>query len=160
LSKIKILCLIGKAADPLILLSALFSLAWTDYKFKLIPNKILVILMVIKTLFFIMDWPWILADQIAATTGFLVGGGIFLLCYLITGGKIGAGDVKLFAVLGYWTGQDRILVIIGYSMLVLAVFLVVMLAAGKIHLKTEMPIAPFVFVGTILAFVTAMFFGT
>lgn len=42
----------------------------------------------------------------------LIGGGIFLLLALVTGGALGGGDVKLIAALGLWLGCEKLLSVV------------------------------------------------
>lgn len=81
--------------------------------------------------------------------GALWGGGIVFFVYLLGRGTVGAGDVKLLAVVGYYLGSGKICI---------AVFWMVVLAAGygmsqvmlkKKGIKEGIPFAPFVFAGTV-----------
>lgn len=80
----------------------------------------------------------------------ILSGGMFLICYGITRGGIGAGDVKLLAVLGYWMGGGAIFTVIFLTVLSAALGGGMGLLFRKVSLKQEMPFAPFVLAGTIL----------
>lgn len=87
---------------------------------------------------------------ISAGAGMIFSGGMFLICYVIARGGIGAGDVKLLAVLGYWMGVGAVFTVIFLTVLLAAVYSGAGLLLRKVRLKQEMPFAPFVLAGTIL----------
>lgn len=93
----------------LFLTAALF----TDIKSMKIPNWITVscLLMGLFAQGLIKGWVGLLMAGGGAATGFLV----LLLMYLL--GAVGAGDVKLFAGIGAWTGMLFTLQVVMYSVL-------------------------------------------
>lgn len=139
----------------LFLVCGLALIAWIDHKKQIIPNEILIVLLIVRTL--ILTGECLYAGRywmsviIAAVMGFMIGGGIFLVCYLLTRGAIGAGDVKLFAVLGYFVGSGMIFGTVFLIVLLSAFYSIGMLIMRKTTLKKEIPFAPFVFFGTVLA---------
>lgn len=129
-------------------------LAWMDFKEKRISNQILLTLFLMRTilLFFeILNYPgyW-LTIIISSASGFSLGGGIFLLCYLISKGGIGAGDVKLMAVLGFYLGMNGVFTCSFLSIVCAAAYSILLLILRKVNLKEEIAFAPFVLVGVIL----------
>ena len=84
-----------------------------------------------------------------------MGGGSLLLCYLLSGGALGGADVKLFAVIGFYLGSRGIIPAMVFSLAFAAVYMIVKLLLKKINLKEEIPLGPFVFLGT----AAAMIFG-
>lgn len=135
-------------------------IAWVDYSSVTIPNKILAALMEIRSVILVVEClvckEYWMTSILAAAAGLLLGGGIIFWCYLVTGGGIGAGDVKLFAVLGFCFGSRAILAVIVLSVMTAALFCVLGLAFGKISLKQEMPFAPFALAGTVLMMIFAV----
>lgn len=132
----------------------LAGIAWNDGKRKRIPNQAIICMFVIRTIILVLEclvyrtyWMSILLD---AGMGFLLGGGTFMLCYLITRGGIGAGDVKLLAVLGYQMGAGAIFSVIFMTVLIAALYSVFCLIRKKMDLKHEMAFAPFILAGTII----------
>lgn len=130
--------------------------AVTDRKARLIPNRVV--------LFFLGLWSVIGMGAVVSDPergialigqsiiGGLAGGLIFLLCYLISKGQLGAGDVKLAFVMGlYLTGQ-RIVGAIAYGVLVCCVYSLVQMARKKLTMKDGVPLAPFLYLGTLLTF--------
>lgn len=151
---------IWKILRYLVLLAALFQIAWIDQKSKRIPNKILKALLVLRGLFLIPEWlaypKFGLALVMSAGMGALLGGGMFLLAHVISKGGVGMGDVKLMAVIGCYVGSGSILSAAFLSVMSSAAYSITMLMFKKIKLKEEIPFAPFIFVGTMLTMALGM----
>lgn len=149
-----------KTARYLILLEALFYIAWIDWNEKRIPNKILLLLLGVRGALLILEWivyPGYGGELLLFTiSGILLGGGMFLLASLISRGGLGMGDVKLFAVAGSYMGGSSILAAAFLAVLVSAVYSVVMLLLKRIKLKEEIPFAPFILVGIMLTMALGM----
>ncbi len=149
-----------KAIRYLILYAVLFLIAWNDGKKKRIPNKILKVLLGIRCVLMVLEWlrfPKLgLALLMSAALGALLGGGVFLLAHFIAKGGVGMGDVKLLAVIGTYVGSGSIMAAAFLSVMVSAIYSVVMLLLKKIKLKEEIPFAPFIFVGTALTMALGM----
>lgn len=120
-------------------------IAWTDLKRRIIPNRILVILLTLKGLEYLYAGN---AQVIRGVEGFLLGGGILLMFYLLTGG-IGAGDVKLFAVLGWVLGRIVWKVIFA-AFLLAAVIGGIFFLMGRLEKKQSIPMAPFALLGVLM----------
>lgn len=135
------------------LLAWLFIIAWIDSKEKIIPNKILLVLLFSRVFLLLVECllykEYWMSLVISATAGFLIAGGMFLLCYFLTRGGVGAGDVKLFAVLGCYFGSGPIFTVVFLTIVYAAVYNIVKLAMKKTDLKKEIPFAPFIFLGTL-----------
>lgn len=106
---------IVELALSMILLWAMGVLTITDYKKKVVPNIILLImlglwaLIISNSLFINMDI--YMQMLIRYAIGGAIGGGMFLFSYLITKGQMGAGDVKLAFLIGLYLGSARILIV-------------------------------------------------
>lgn len=83
--------------------------------------------------------------------GFLIGTIVFGACYLLSRGGMGAGDVKLMAVLGFFLGGSVIISVMVLAVFCSAIYSIVNLIRKKTSLKAEIPFAPFVMIGTVLA---------
>jgi len=125
-----------------------------DILTKKIPNK-LVLLMFFVWLMLIL--PLTLYDKqtgIKVLTdslfGLLVGGGLFLLVYLINRKGLGGGDVKFMAAVGLYLGFADTLPAILYGTVLAALFGLVLLLIRKLGSKDTMPLAPFMFVGILI----------
>lgn len=131
-------------------------LALTDAKTQIIPNRFLTVFLCL----------WIAVAALTAIEnpergirllgqsliGCVTGGLIFLLCYLISRGQLGAGDVKLAFIMGlYLTGQ-RIVGAIVYGLLICCVFSLVQVARKKLTFKDSLPLVPFLYLGTLAVY--------
>lgn len=142
-----------KSIRYLYLLVWLYVLAWIDRKKQIVPNKILLILLISRLLLLVMEcifyqsyWVSIL---ISAFMGGGIAGGMFLLCYALTKGGVGAGDIKLFAVLGLYLGSGAIFSSVFLTVVYAAVYSLLKLLLKKTDLKQEIAFVPFIFLGTI-----------
>lgn len=130
--------------------------AVTDTKAKLIPNRLILVFLGIWSaicgIAFISDPEGGIALIGQSLIGGVVGGLIFLLCYLISRGQLGAGDVKLAFVMGlYLTGQ-RVVGAIAYGVLLCCIYSFIQIARKKLTMKDGVPLAPFLYLGTIVTF--------
>ena len=123
-------------------------IAWKDIMQNKVPNSILLILLLLKIVFFTSDR----TRTMLSLEGFLLGGGFMLAGYLLSKGTMGAGDVKLLAVVGWYVGGDRILYVILWSLLAAAGYSLSLWLKDKTEIRNELPLAPFVLIGTILNF--------
>ncbi len=133
-----------------LVLSVAAVIAAIDFKVKKVPNFLAAVLILVWMVFFIIH---IIAGEgfstlgqrfLQALIGFLTGGIILLVCMLVSRGGIGAGDVKLIAVLGLFYGMIGILNILFYSCLFAVVISVFLLVAKKLKLKDSVPMTPFI----------------
>lgn len=125
-------------------------IAAIDYKVKKVPNVLVAALLLVWMLFLgisaVMDSSFSMLGSrlLQALGGFLTGGFILLVCMLLSRGGIGAGDVKLIAILGLFYGMIGILNILFYSCLFAAVISIVLLVAKKLRIKDSIPMTPFI----------------
>ncbi len=82
--------------------------------------------------------------------GMLLGGGVFLICSLLSRGGMGMGDVRLFAVLGLFFGWQRLIALMFYTVLGIAVYGIAQLIRKKLDKRTTIPIGPFALIGLAL----------
>ena len=137
----------------LFLLWGMAVLTVTDGIRRRIPNRFLLALLfvwaAVISLSVILDPASGTALLAQSLTGGLAGGLIFLLCYMLSGKQLGAGDVKLVFVMGlYLTGQ-RIMGAVFYGSLLCCAWSVVQLARKKLGLKDGVPLVPFLYLGTL-----------
>ncbi len=77
----------------------------------------------------------------------------FLSLFLVSKGSwIGFGDVKLAIFMGFFLGLPNILVALFLSFMIGAIIGVGLVLSKKKELKSEVPFAPFLIIGTLLAF--------
>lgn len=141
-------------ALTLFLIWGMAVLTVTDSIRHRIPNRLLLALLfvwaVIISLSVILDPAAGMALLPQSLAGGMVGGLIFLLCYILSGKQMGAGDVKLVFVMGlYLTGQ-RILGAVFYGSLLCCAWSLLQLARKKLGLKDGVPLVPFLYLGTLI----------
>ena len=70
-----------------------------------------------------------------------------LICMLFSKGGVGAGDVKLIAIIGFYYGLVGVLSILMVTLVFAAVVSACMLLSKKAKMKSTLPMAPFIFLG-------------
>lgn len=148
----------------LLLIYGVFLIAFIDFRERIIPNKIVLALFVIRIGFLIYEliiafdvWKAVL---IYPTLGGLIGGVIIVLAMLVSRKGVGMGDVKLFAIIGLFVSSTKIIPTLFYSILASALFGIVLLTTRKAKLKDSMPMAPFALIGVILNMITSHLGGS
>ena len=128
-------------------LSILGIIAYIDMKELRIPNKLLLLLLLL--------YPLMLSNRswVDSMIGGFMGGGVFLLAALLWPGKVGLGDVKMMAIIGLYMGKETIMECIIVSLFLAALFGMTMLLRKKIDKTMGIPFAPFVFLATIFHYV-------
>lgn len=146
---------VTKMIRYLILLAGVAVIACIDKKSKRIPNEILLVLVYMRIILFVVECvcytSYALAMLISILLGGVLGGGLFFICYLITKGGVGMGDVKLFLVVGFYLGSRGIMAVIVTTVFSSAIYSIVQLIRKKAKLKDEIAFAPFVWIGLVLA---------
>lgn len=149
-----------KVLRYVIFLAGLWMIAWIDWKEQRIPNKVLLTLSEIRAGILLIEC--IVYSEYFGTLllsficGALTAGGMFLICYFLSRGGMGAGDVKLMTVAGFYLGLGVVFTDIFLSVLAAALFSILLLVLKKIKIKEEISFAPFVLVGTILTMALGM----
>lgn len=146
-----------QCVSVMILLCGMAVLTVTDTKITLIPNRILMILFLLWTgvtgLAMIENISSGFELLCRSLGGGLISGIIFLLCYIISKGQMGAGDVKLAFVMGLFLTGDRIIGAIFYGTLLCGVYSLVQILQKKLTLKNGVPMTPFLYAGTLITLV-------
>lgn len=138
----------------LLLIWAMSVLAVTDYRRQIIPNRFLLLLLLlwgaVSGVYVILDTGNGIGLFFQALAGAGVGGLTFLLCYLLSGKQVGAGDVKLAFVMGlYLTGQ-RIIGAIFYGAVLCCAYSLIQVWRKKLGMKDGVPIVPFLYLGVLI----------
>jgi leader peptidase (prepilin peptidase)/N-methyltransferase len=117
-----------------------------DIRIRKIPNEIL-IFMLVSGVFFHMTG----AENITFSShiaGLLIGLGIFLLGDVISGGKkVGKGDIKLAASIGFFTGSSVVLPTLLIAALSVTLIGGLLILKGKLQKNVPIPYAPFLMLG-------------
>ena len=135
----------------LLLWDAMFLIATIDFQVKKIPNKLLLVLLVVRVIFLVLTFFERPEDFVPILTssliGMAIGAFIILIVLLLSKGQVGAGDLKLFAVIGFFFGLSGLIQIMMYSLFLSALVAIVLLLSKKAKMKSTLPMAPFVFLG-------------
>ena len=90
------------------LISILFPIAAIDLRLQKIPNKLLLIALIVRGLIFLVECILSLSNAMTIFKDSLIGAFViaafFLLILLIFKNSIGMGDIKLFAMMGLYQG--------------------------------------------------------
>ena len=132
-------------------------LAAVDLEYKRVPNRALLVMLVVYALaagvYIITDIENGLASVFVSAAGSLFAGVSFLLCYIISRRQLGGGDVKLAFLLGLYLGGGRIFGAIIYGILCCFVYSVVQLCRRRLGLRDGVPLVPFLYLGTLITFI-------
>ena len=82
--------------------------------------------------------------------GAAIGGGLFLLVYVISRKGLGGGDVKFIAAAGLYLGLGGVIPAMLYGTILAALTGVVLILLKKIGRKDSIPLAPFLYIGILL----------
>ena len=130
-------------------------LAYPAYRFRKIPNRVvtssIAIWLMLMAIALFTDRELAVKLMQKGIVGALIAGGAFLIVYIIVRGRLGAGDVKMAAVMGLYLGSDRIATALIAGVVISAVYSIIMILAKKLTVKDGLPMAPFLFLGTIIA---------
>ena len=125
-----------------------------DIKEKKIPNSLVLamlaawVLIMAPKLFIDTDAAIVLLMD--SVIGFAIGGGIFLLVYIISRKGLGGGDVKFMAAAGLYLGLSGILPAMFCGTVLAALTGGVLILLKKIGRKDAIPLAPFLYAGILI----------
>ena len=138
----------------LFIISSLIVIFFTDFKYGIIPDKIVYSGIIISFLYLILNTNYlILSNGLSAFFVFA----FFLLIFILTHGRgMGFGDVKLVFLLGLLLGFPKIMVALYTAFLLGAIIaLILIIFKRKKFFGDTIPFGPFLVLGTFLA----MFLG-
>lgn len=134
-----------------ILIAALLLISIIDVRSKIIPNKLIIMIIAVGVITLILDNN---SSIINALFGFIICGGMIAIISFITKGDIGMGDAKLFACIGLFFGLQTTLGIMLAATMISGLAGLTLLALGKANRKTVLPFAPFVFAATMFVIIS------
>ncbi len=120
-----------------------------DYKYKIVPDKFLLLLIPIVLFaapiatFSMFNLGMAFSDSIF---GFVAGGLITLMAAVITSGGIGGGDIKLCAILGFVYGIYGIL----FILIVSCITCIVAMLLSRREKEESMAFVPFIFIACVV----------
>lgn len=148
-----------KITRYLLLLIVSFFIAWIDGEEHKIPNKILFWLAIGRCAILLAEcityMSMAMVLLISAFMGMISGLLLFGTCYVISRGGMGAGDVKLFMVIGLFLGVNGVSAVAFLSVCAAAVYSLILWIRRRIGMKYTIPFGPFVYIGLI----ASMFLG-
>lgn len=128
----------------------------TDLWEKIVPNKILLILMLFGVIEIgfqgVQDMMIVIKMLPAMILGLIFCAISFGLTYIISHGSIGSGDVKLILLLGIFLSGEYIVGTVFYGCLVSAIYSIVQIIRKKITRKDVLPFVPFLYIGLIITY--------
>ena len=140
----------------IIMLYGMTILCMTDYWEKVVPNRILLLWMMIWILvmgsYGVRDLNAMMRHMFGVILGLVFCMLSFGFCYLISKGNMGAGDVKLAVIMGRYLTGDYVVGAVFYGCILSAVFSILMLARGKMTRKDSIPFVPFLYVGVVIRY--------
>ena len=130
----------------LFLFAGLIAIFFTDLKYRIIPDQILVLLIIIASIYLLLFAKNDIFNHLFAAAIFFL---IFLALVIFTRGRgMGLGDVKFAGVMGFILGTPKIVVAFYLSFLTGAAFSLILIVMGKKSMKSTIPFGPFLAVST------------
>ncbi len=123
----------------------LIKIAYIDYKQKIIPDKLNIIVALLGFFNLILNFQYCKIYIVSAVITFAV----FLFLAVITDGGIGGGDIKLFTALALIFGTE-VLLIVAFTFVLAAVISMMKILTKKADLKESIALAPYICAGTVL----------
>jgi len=136
-------------ALTLVLTSLLFILTMSDLAYMLIPNKILLFFLPIAL---IVRYLSPLENWYNPIIGGIVGFVLLFVIFLASRRGMGAGDVKLFGLLGIFLGPFHVVIALFVSAFVGSVIGLTLLGLGRVKRKQPIPFVPSIAIGTLLTY--------
>lgn len=136
-------------ALTLVLTSLLFILTMSDLAYMLIPNKILLFFLPIAL---IVRYLSPLENWYNPIIGGIVGFVLLFVIFLASRRGMGAGDVKLFGLLGIFLGPLHVVIALFVSAFVGSVIGLTLLGMGRVKRKQPIPFVPSIAIGTLLTY--------
>ncbi|ASN04999.1 prepilin peptidase [Virgibacillus necropolis] len=137
----------------LLLVSMLMIIFVADIKYMLIPDKVLLFFL---PLFIVFRFLQPLDSWLTSIAGAITGIGITAVIILVSKGGMGAGDMKLFGVLGIVLGLKGILLTFFLSIIIGAIIGSILLLSKLINRKQPIPFGPYIVIASIITY----FYGT
>lgn len=146
-----------KALKYLLLIGGVAPIAWEDWREKTIPNRWLCYLFLVRLVLIGIEtavYPAAFTDNLIFT---LAGGGVsglvMFVGYVASRHQIGAGDVKLLAVIGMYLGAGLNYFVMIAALLMAAVYGGVRVLLKRSEMRDEIAFAPFIGAGMTLLLV-------
>jgi len=123
----------------------LLAFAIIDIKTRLVPNKLLLVAGAVTII-----WLFFTGTVVSGLQGGLTGFSLFGIIYLLSRGKVGAGDVKLVGLIGLMAGFPFVLLALLLALLTGSVVIGILLAFKRVKTTGSISSAPFLCSGAII----------
>jgi leader peptidase (prepilin peptidase) / N-methyltransferase len=144
----------------LVLLYLLLAVTLIDLEHRIVPNPLVAAGLITGLIFYLPVLlslvteipPWILIDRLPldGLLGFLIGGGLLLIIILVSRGGMGAGDMKLMAMIGLFVGLRGVAVVLLAAFIFGALVGIAMMLLGQATRKSALPFAPYLALATVV----------
>lgn len=137
-------------------LVAMTILCITDYWEKIVPNKVLLLLLLIGIVE--VGWQCVRGLEVVVMMlpsmllGLVFCAICFGIAYILSRGSLGSGDIKLAILLGIFLTGEYVVGTIFYGCLFSALYSIVQLIRKKVSKKDEIPFVPFLYLGLIFTY--------
>ena len=130
-----------------VLLGALVAITAIDLQHQIIPDVITLPGIVAG---FLANLAGGRVSWLDSLIGVLLGGGVFLVIILVSGGGMGGGDMKLGAMLGAFLGWKVVLVALFVAVVLGGALAIALLTTGMRRRKDAIPFGPFLALGGVI----------
>ncbi len=131
-------------------------LCMTDYWEKIVPNKILLLLLLLGFIVLgyqaVRDMNVVLKLLPSIILGVIFCMIAFGFTYLLSHGSLGSGDVKLAFLLGIFLTGEYVVGTVFYGCLASCIYSIVQLCRKKLSKKDAIPFVPFLYMGLIIIY--------
>lgn len=133
----------------------------TDFKYLIIPNKLVLVLFcgriisIVLELFFVPDM--IAARLISSVIGAFTCLIVLSLVSKLTNGGLGAGDTKILCGIGFLCGIYAVVYTLVFACVACGIAAIFLLITKRKGMKDIMPMAPFILVGYIITIFMAVY---
>lgn len=139
----------------LVMLVGFMGLIVYDFRWMLLPNRIVYPLIVVAIIHVIAQALFFNGGANAireAVLGIFAAGGVFFVLFQVSKGKwIGGGDVKLGILIGLLVGGPlHSLMVIFLGSIIGTIAVIPLLATGRLKRNSHLPFGPFLLAGTII----------
>lgn len=131
-------------------------LCMTDFWEKVVPNRILIMLLLIGVIEIgiqgVADMNVVISMIPSVILGVLFCVLSFGITYIVSRGSMGSGDVKLALLLGIFLTGQYVVGTVFYGCLASALYSIVQMTRKKITRKDLLPFVPFLYIGLIITY--------
>ena len=128
----------------------------TDYWEKLVPNRILLIMLLVGAVAIglqcVHDVSVVIQMIPSIVLGLIFCALSFGMAYILSRGSMGSGDIKLSILLGIFLTGNYVVGTVFYGCLFSALYSIVQLVRKKVTKKDEIPFVPFLYMGLIFTY--------